>query len=199
MKLSPSFWYGNQSQRLFQKFRKWLKVLSENLHWEIYDQALGSAFWGSGALAAGKNAAAPPTLQLRTNMKTQKKFSHSSSQFKVNSWLWIHIWFHYNLNEYTCMNLLVEMNLYMWILTYDFTISFFMIMNSYLNSYNEFINDLMIMNSYATFQDLWIRIWIHVHEEYREIIPEIKCSKVPDAHWPARVSESVSQCYSGRW
>ena len=131
--------------------------------------------------------------------KPRRSSAALPSQFKVNSWLWIHIWFHYNLNEYTCMNLLVEMNLYMWILTYDFTISFFMIMNSYLNSYNEFINDLMIMNSYATFQDLWIRIWIHAYEEYREIIPEIKCSKVPDAHWPARVSESVSQCYSGRW
>ena len=39
----------------------------------------------------------------------------------------------------------------------------------------------MIMNSYATFRDLWIYIWIHVYEEYREIIPEIMCTKVPDA------------------
>ena len=64
----------------------------------------------------------------------------------------------------------------LWILTYDFTI-FFMIMNSYLNSYYE----------YATFHDLWIRIWIHSYEEYREIIPEIMCTKVPDGYWPASV------------
>ena len=30
---------------------------------------------------------------------------------------------------------------------------------------------------------LWIHIWIHVIEEYREIIPEIMCTKVPDG-WP---------------
>ena len=39
----------------------------------------------------------------------------------------------------------------------------------------------MIMNSYATFHDLWLGIhtWIYVYE-YREIIPEIMCTKVPD-------------------
>ena len=36
------------------------------------------------------------------------------------------------------------------------------------------------MNSYVTFHDLWIHIWIHVYEEYREIIPEFMCTKVPD-------------------
>ena len=39
------------------------------------------------------------------------------------------------------------------ILTYDFTI-FFMIMNSYLNSYYEFIFESIMMNSFATFHDL---------------------------------------------
>ena len=39
------------------------------------------------------------------------------------------------------------------------------------------------MNSYVTFHDLWIHIWIHVYEEYREIIPEFGCVKVPDGHW----------------
>ena len=38
----------------------------------------------------------------------------------------------------------------------------------------------MIMNSYVTFHDLWIHIWIHVYEEYRKIIPEFMCTKVPD-------------------
>ena len=41
----------------------------------------------------------------------------------------------------------------------------------------------MVMNSYVTFHDLWIHIWIHVYEEYREIIPEFRCTKVPDAQW----------------
>ena len=36
------------------------------------------------------------------------------------------------------------------------------------------------MNSYVTFRDLWIHLWIHVYEEYREIIPEFRCTKVPD-------------------
>ena len=36
------------------------------------------------------------------------------------------------------------------------------------------------MKSYATFHDLWIHMWIHVYEEYCEIIPEIMCTKVPD-------------------
>ena len=44
-----------------------------------------------------------------------------------------------------------EMNSFIWILTYDFTI-FFVIMNSYLNSYYEFIQDFMILKSYATMQ-----------------------------------------------
>ena len=39
----------------------------------------------------------------------------------------------------------------------------------------------MIMNSYVIFHDLWIHIWIRVYEEYREIIPEFGCTKVPDA------------------
>ena len=34
--------------------------------------------------------------------------------------------------------------------------------------------------AYATFHGLWIHIWIHVYEEYCEIIPEIMCTKVPD-------------------
>ena len=38
----------------------------------------------------------------------------------------------------------------------------------------------MIMNSYATFHDLWIQVWIHVCEEYHEIIPEIMGTKIPD-------------------
>ena len=75
-----------------------------------------------------------------------------------------------------------EMNSYIWILTYDFTICFMIMnsyfMNSYLNSYYE--QELMIMNLYATCHDLWIHIWIHVYEEYPEIIPEIMCTKVPD-------------------
>ena len=83
------------------------------------------------------------------------------------------------------------MNSYIWILTYDFTI-FFMIMNSYMNSYYEF----MIMNSYATFHDLWIHIWIHVYEEYREIIPEFMCTKVPDGRAPGRGSEGTGNCSS---
>ena len=36
------------------------------------------------------------------------------------------------------------------------------------------------MNTYATFHDLWIHVGIHVYEEYREIVPEIMCTKVPD-------------------
>ena len=80
-----------------------------------------------------------------------------------------------------------------WIHTYEFwhefTI-FFIIMNSYLNSYYEFIWDFMIMNSYVKFHDLWIHIWIHVYEEYREIIPEFLCTKVPDVP-PGSLAGSV--------
>ena len=94
----------------------------------------------------------------------------------MNTWLWMHIWFHYH--EFTGMN--SGMNSYTCILTYDFTI-FFMILYSYLNSYYEFISDFMIMNSYATFHNLWIHMRIYLHEEYHEIIPDIMCSKVPDA------------------
>ena len=50
----------------------------------------------------------------------------------MNSWLWIHTWFHHH--EFTCMNSKMNSESHIWILTYDFTI-FFMIMNSYLNSY----------------------------------------------------------------
>ena len=40
------------------------------------------------------------------------------------------------------------------------------------------------MNSYVTFHNLWIHIWIHVYEEYRGIIPEIMCTKIPDVPGP---------------
>ena len=103
--------------------------------------------------------------------------SRYSSWHWIHTWLhenWIHVWFHGY--EFILMN--SYMNSYTWIQSYDFTI-FFMIMNSYMNSYYEF----MIMNSYATFHDLWIHIWIHVYEEYREIIPEFMCTKVPDVQW----------------
>ena len=58
----------------------------------------------------------------------------------MNSWLWIHIWFHYHV--FASMN--SKMNPYIWILTYDFTI----------HSYYVFIWDFIIMNSYATFHDM---------------------------------------------
>ena len=114
----------------------------------------------------------------------------------VNSYVrWIYefmsIWIHgYELADFlyefiSIWNQVSEFivsNLNSW--TYDCTM-FFMILKSYLNSYYVFIQDFMIMNSYVTFHDLWIHIWIHVYEEYdseeyREIIPEIMCTKVPD-------------------
>ena len=99
---------------------------------------------------------------------TQPWFHFIALNSHMNSWLWIQIWFYYH--EFTGMN--SKMNSYIWILTYDFTI-FFMIKNSYLNS--EFISWIHIR-----FHNLWIPIWIYVYEEYREIIPEIMCTKVPD-------------------
>ena len=51
----------------------------------------------------------------------------------------------------------------------------------------------MIMNSYVTFHDLWIHIWIHVYEEYREIIPEFMCTKVPDEQ-PQRRGGAGQSC-----
>ena len=42
--------------------------------------------------------------------------------------------------------------------------------------------NFMTMNSHATFHDLWIQIWIHLYEEYSEIIHEIMCTKVPDEY-----------------
>ena len=56
------------------------------------------------------------------------------------------------------------MNSYVWILTYAFTI-FVMILKSHMKSHYEFINDLMIINSYATFDGIWIQLWIDVYAE----------------------------------
>ena len=65
----------------------------------------------------------------------------------------------------------------------------------------------MVMNSYVTFHDLWIHIWIHVYEEYREIIPEFRCTKVPDVEMieinlPVNLNltseaSSSSNCFAG--
>ena len=113
----------------------------------------------------------------------------------VNSFPGIQPWFHDILHSTEFTHQFMIMNSYMislsWIhqhefkdefnLTYDFTI-FFMIIKWYLNSYYEFKYDFMIMNSYVTFHDLWIHIRIHVYEEYREIIPQIMCTKVPHVY-----------------
>ena len=49
-----------------------------------------------------------------------------------------------------------------------------------MNSYYELQKENMIMNSYATFHDLRIQIWIHIYNEYCEIIPENMGTNVPD-------------------
>ena len=93
-------------------------------------------------------------------------FSHDFTIFFIalnphmNSWLWIHIWFHYH--QFTSMT--SKINSYIWILTYDFTL-FLMIMNSYMNS--------------VIWRILWNHTWNHVYQGSRWQSVGSRCRPCP--------------------
>ena len=86
------------------------------------------------------------------------------NSWKLNScmisWLWIHL--------YELIREFIHMNWDIW---------FHDILHDHEFIY-EF--DFMYMKN-SSWSWIHILIWIHVYEEYREIIPEIMCTKVPDA------------------
>ena len=87
---------------------------------------------------------------------------------------------------------------------------FFMIMNSSLNSYYEYIWDFMIMNSYATFNDKWIRymnscIWkISWNHIWNQGVPRWQMLKIwtvirPFASSSVRRKRTVDILASNKW
>ena len=110
---------------------------------------------------------------------------------RYSSYHWIHTWIHY----YEFIHDFIIMNSTAWIHIWIHTYEFWHMISRY-SSWSWIHIWIHIMNSYATFHDLWIHIWIHVYEEYREIIPEFMCTKVPDGRAPGRGSEGTGNCSS---
>ena len=92
------------------------------------------------------------------------------------SWLWIQL--------YEFIHEFIHLNLDIWfhdiLHDHEFMYEFALWIHIWIHNF-EFIYEFMVMNSYATFLVAWIHIWIHENEEYREIIPEIMWTKVPEA------------------